>query len=338
VTHQVVRKNRFPLIPILLVTCSGLAISACGTGLKLPTFDSTSSAKKSNTDKGLRDHIYAGIGLGVSRLAPDTDDTATYEVGDGSSTGAQITLGKDLSPLISVEGHLTSLGSAELSFGGDIDYNTAGISALLYAGGNRHNYKRNGFTGFGRLTLAILNNSADDHIPYEQNNAVHPGIGAGLEYMTASGLGVRGEVISYATDALYSQLGLIYRFGSPQTEPEVEDRCHNLTGILEGVNFRINSADLTDAALSVLDGIAQILAECINVPIHITAHTDNTGSDEYNIDLSQRRADSVIKHLISNGIDQSRITSEVFGESMPIDTNDTEAGRSRNRRVELKTR
>ena len=64
-------------------------------------------------------------------------------------------------------------------------------------------------------------------------------------------------------------------------------------------------------------------------------HTDSVGAEAYNQDLSKRRAQSVLRYLESRGIDSSRITARAFGETQPIDSNDTAQGRSRNRRVEL---
>jgi len=348
VKDQIPRIDHLPRCSMLPVVALSLLISGCSWGLKTPLLNSISTDPQSEHDDRLQRHIYAGIGVGASTLEPDTSGAADFDVKESASTGAQITLGLDFNKLLSFETHLATLGSAELSPSGEISYDVAGASALFYVGSSRHFYKRRGFTGFGRVTTSMLSNDADDGVPFEKDNTLHVGVGAGLEYMTAMGLGVRAEAISYAPDVLYTQLGLIYRFGRmprftkavtyPTPEPEAEDRCHSLTGILEGVNFLLDSAELTDTAVAILDGVADTLSKCENIPIHISAHTDSLGSDEYNIDLSQRRADSVLNHLQSRGIEASRMSSEVFGESMPIDSNDTEEGRSRNRRVELQTR
>ena len=70
--------------------------------------------------------------------------------------------------------------------------------------------------------------------------------------------------------------------------------------------------------------------------IHLTGHTDNTGTEESNMDLGLRRAKAVQNILIAKGVDKSLISFESKGESQPVATNDTEAGRHQNRRVELK--
>ena len=72
-----------------------------------------------------------------------------------------------------------------------------------------------------------------------------------------------------------------------------------------------------------------------NIEIEIAGHTDNKGSDEYNLDLSAGRAQAVMDYIIAQGIDDWRIQSEGYGESRPETTNATDAGRAINRRVEF---
>lgn len=69
--------------------------------------------------------------------------------------------------------------------------------------------------------------------------------------------------------------------------------------------------------------------------VRVEGHTDSVGSDATNLDLSKRRAASVMKFLIERGVDPARLESEGYGETRPVDTNDTEDGRSRNRRVDF---
>jgi len=104
---------------------------------------------------------------------------------------------------------------------------------------------------------------------------------------------------------------------------------------LEGVHFEYDSADLTSAAEQHLADIVIELEEHGDVHVSIEGHTDSVGSDEYNQGLSERRAASVSSYLAGAGIAADRMSSKGFGESKPIASNDTDAGRADNRRVEL---
>ena len=72
--------------------------------------------------------------------------------------------------------------------------------------------------------------------------------------------------------------------------------------------------------------------------VEVSAHTDSVGSESYNQGLSERRAQSVVDYLSARGLDRYRLNPTAFGESSPIDTNETAEGRARNRRVELYAR
>ncbi len=72
-----------------------------------------------------------------------------------------------------------------------------------------------------------------------------------------------------------------------------------------------------------------------NVKIEIKGHTDNVGSEEYNMELSRQRAEAVYNYLIKNGISPSKLSFSYYGMSQPITTNDTPEGRKENRRVEF---
>lgn len=106
--------------------------------------------------------------------------------------------------------------------------------------------------------------------------------------------------------------------------------------VLRGVNFEFDRSRLTSNARSILDGVAEELNRYPDIHVELSGHTDAKGSDSYNQGLSDRRAASVRKYLISKGIDSSRMTSVGFGESQPVATNETDDGRALNRRVELK--
>ena len=84
-----------------------------------------------------------------------------------------------------------------------------------------------------------------------------------------------------------------------------------------------------------LDQIAGTLNEHPNAAVTVVGHTDDRGADDYNLKLSQQRAESVRRYLIGQGIAPDRMTSEGYGETRPIDDNNTPSGRAANRRVEF---
>jgi outer membrane protein OmpA-like peptidoglycan-associated protein len=116
--------------------------------------------------------------------------------------------------------------------------------------------------------------------------------------------------------------------------PIVEEIREDL--VLEGVTFKLGSADLTDESAAVLDEVAESLKAWPEVSIEIGGYTDSSGPAELNRDLSQQRADSVRNYLVSQGVAPSRITAVGYGEDNPIASNATSEGRAMNRRVEIK--
>lgn len=101
------------------------------------------------------------------------------------------------------------------------------------------------------------------------------------------------------------------------------------------VNFGFDSSNLTSAAMANLDKLAEVLKNNPDTNINIYGHTDSKGSDEYNLSLSDRRAAAVKSYLASKGIASSRMLTMGVGEKEPIASNDTDAGRAQNRRVEF---
>ncbi|GAB3952936.1 OmpA family protein [Spirosoma harenae] len=104
---------------------------------------------------------------------------------------------------------------------------------------------------------------------------------------------------------------------------------------LNNIFFDTGKAELRPESSPELDRLVTNLNESPKMTIEVRGHTDNTGSNEINNKLSQDRADAVREYFISKGIEPDRVASKGFGESKPIATNDTEAGRQQNRRVEF---
>ncbi len=165
--------------------------------------------------------FYASAGLGFSQLQPDTSTAIGFDVDEEFGAAGQFTLGLDINKHFSVELHSADLGSAGLSPFGRINYHLNGLSALYYIGGNRHNYGRHGFNGFARLGVAKLENSTNGNISFERVNDTQVLFGAGMEYNTRFGIGLRAEAIAFDTDAQYAQLGITYRFGKQKPARKV---------------------------------------------------------------------------------------------------------------------
>lgn len=102
-----------------------------------------------------------------------------------------------------------------------------------------------------------------------------------------------------------------------------------------GVTFATNKADLTAASKQNLDKVIKVFLEFPDTNILVQGHTDSTGSDAYNMELSKKRANSVVAYLKSNGVAANRLSMQGLGETLPRFDNNTVEGRSKNRRVEI---
>jgi outer membrane protein OmpA-like peptidoglycan-associated protein len=102
------------------------------------------------------------------------------------------------------------------------------------------------------------------------------------------------------------------------------------------VTFDFNSDEIRADARPTLDEAVLLLGDNRNVLVITEGYTDSIGSAEYNQALSVRRAEAVYRYLVNRGIAPERLTVEGYGESNPVASNDTEAGRAQNRRVELR--
>ena len=105
---------------------------------------------------------------------------------------------------------------------------------------------------------------------------------------------------------------------------------------LSNALFKFGSFKLGETEKGYLDTVADWIKSEPEISVEIGGHTDSVGSDSYNQKLSEQRAKAVHDYIVSQGVDKSRLSYKGYGESEPIATNETEAGRQRNRRVELK--
>jgi OOP family OmpA-OmpF porin len=117
---------------------------------------------------------------------------------------------------------------------------------------------------------------------------------------------------------------------------ELEKASEGTSAVLENIFFDVDKYELKEKSVTELKKILRFLNENPSVRIEISGHTDNTGSAAYNVQLSEKRAQSVNNYLVSQGISQSRLTPKGYGSQQPIASNDTEEGRQKNRRIQFK--
>ncbi len=110
----------------------------------------------------------------------------------------------------------------------------------------------------------------------------------------------------------------------------------NATIVLRNIFFDVNKSDIKPESVSELDKLVGLLKDNPTLTIQINGHTDNVGSAADNLKLSKSRAESVVRYLVGKGIPVSRLTAQGFGANVPVAGNNTEEGKARNRRTELK--
>jgi outer membrane protein OmpA-like peptidoglycan-associated protein len=151
-------------------------------------------------------------------------------------------------------------------------------------------------------------------------------LGAGLGGLAGAGIGAY-------MDKQERQL----RERTAGTDVQVIRRGDDLVlNIPSGITFATDSTAIQPEFQRTLDQVAGTLAEYRETYIDVYGHTDSTGSDAYNQQLSERRALSVADYLSAHGVQPARIGTRGYGETQPIASNDTDAGRAANRRVEVK--
>jgi outer membrane protein OmpA-like peptidoglycan-associated protein len=138
-----------------------------------------------------------------------------------------------------------------------------------------------------------------------------------------------GDGVPDATDRCPDTPGPGSNYGCP------EDVKTKLTYIAKNIYFHTNKATLQEISNEPLNQLADILNKYPNAKLTIEGHTDNTGSNAYNLTLSKNRAQAVVDYLVKKGIAATRLNAVGFGEDKPVTTNNTAEGRTLNRRVEL---
>ena len=177
-------------------------------------------------------------------------------------------------------------------------------------------------------------------------------VGAGVGAVAGAGLGAiighqtghtgAGAAIGAATGALIGG-GIGYYLDKQAAElKEIQaienvrqERDRLIATMSNSLLFDVDSAIIKPGAFDGLTQVADVLNRYPETTIVVKGYTDSTGSEAHNQELSERRAKSVANFMIGKGVDAARVTSIGFGEQFPIASNDTEAGRQQNRRVEI---
>jgi len=117
---------------------------------------------------------------------------------------------------------------------------------------------------------------------------------------------------------------------------EVPKEVEKFRGVIEGIYFDTGKATIKPKSKTVLDAAVEVLKKHPSVRVEISGHTDSTGSREFNLELSRRRAESVEDYLVEHGVEAGRVETRGAGPDEPIADNKSKAGRSKNRRIEFK--
>ena len=150
-------------------------------------------------------------------------------------------------------------------------------------------------------------------------------IGAGVGALTGGGVG-------YYMDVQEAKLRQQLEGTGVSVTRKGDEITLNMPG---NVTFATNSADLNSQFFATLDSVALVLKEYDKTLVDVLGHTDNTGGQALNQQLSERRAATVATYLASRGVGAGRIAQQGFGFSRPVASNDTAEGRALNRRVEI---
>jgi len=302
---------------------------------------------------------YVGAGIGESRLDPD-DGISEWDVDDKNDFAYKGVVGYHLLPHIFLEASYADLGDATVKSRNpavtgkeDVHYKTpAGwVGWLVLDPASRWNI-------YLKAGTAKLDTDAPHVVNHRQEHNWQLALAGGVQYRFSHRWFARLELDSYDTDARAAFLTVNRYFGEDRERPEpaapaepapaavaiaappppaaLPPPCKKFTGVLDGVHFDTAKAALSPMTKKSLDGVVGSLNEFPKMDVEISAHTDSRGSDAYNMDLSQQRADSVVGYLHEGGIASERVQAKSYGESRPIADNRTAEGQAKNRRVEIK--
>lgn len=370
------------------------------SALALATLFSTFASAAEKTHKTCRDYLtppdgqpgfvpcfYAGIGLGLSHLRPNTSDSVWHR-SDSTDTTLALYGGYHFARDWFVETRYAHLGKARLKSDDpaitseeSISYDVLAVHAGYYLP-FRISWSNDTVPArlFIKAGASYIHNSTSSSLVQLDNNKslVAPSLGGGIEWQFAQRWMLRGDVDSFSSRSRMASVSIGYWFGGEQrrhyvpgidepaeqlvttapepvqpapediqAEPPVVHEIITFTapdthtralaeGYLPAIYVNIDSAELSINARSALISLANALKTYPEARIVIQGHTDSTGSDAYNQALSERRAESVKRFLVDNGINAERLETQGFGSSKPVADNTTEQGRQLNRRIDFR--
>lgn len=305
----------------------------------------------------IRDPYYIGLGVGLSFLEPQTNSVA-LTLSQDSDFAYRVFGGYQFDDHWALELFWADMGQAEISSGssvvGIVEYQSFGVGGL-YQYPITDSIDVFATAGVGRLRNSFQLVDAER----VEDSFIY--LGGGVMWNFADTWDLRAEYDYYDKDAQLLSLNIVKRFGSatPKRIARLENRveqqdaviagfaavpvvadkqqdCSNYAVELKGVVFDRRSVELTDKSKQNLDDIVKKLSQLpADIDFEIRAHTDDEGTELYNYTLSLTRARNVRDYLASRGIPLSRIEAQGYGEWRPVASNESESGRSANRRAEL---
>jgi len=199
---------------------------------------------------------------------------------------------------------------------------TSGCATYNPYTGEKQTSKATSGAAIGAAVGAIIGVATSDNAKERKERALK---GAGIGAITGGGVG-------YYMDVQEAKLRQKLEASGVSVTRDGDNIILNMPG---NITFDTNQTNVKESFKPVLDSVAEVLKEYKSTMIQIGGHTDSTGSDQYNLQLSQNRAQSVANVLIGFGVEPVRTDVVGFGETSPIASNSTDSGRAQNRRVEL---
>ena len=316
-----------------------------------------------STEEDFEGCLYGTVGITYSELEPDGVTSGYFTDGD-NDTGFNIGIGWQFAPNWFAEINYADLGEATLN---NFNPNVTGTESVGYQTlsavvGYQFGNIENNWRPYVRAGIAAVDIDLSE--PGLCNDGTHAQLtgGIGIEYQPDnSNFFARGGADWFSSDAVAYGLTIGAYFGgrtiaakpapvsapvavAPTPAPVVEvapevvaapepvSNCP--VGEVLDINFETNKAVISSSSFPALNDLAATSSSCADTFV-IEGHTDSRGSEAYNQELSQRRAQAVVEYLIQRGVDSNQLRAIGYGELRPIGDNSTAEGRLMNRRIEV---